>query len=210
MGIITNTNRLFIPITENKMSSLLPQNGAHYTDSDSIQGSNTSFPLTENKNVYIEYSFDDFASRTVYGNVVFRYDYYGTLSESFEVKKYDFLNLAPVFDRNSITRCYVLSMSSISNDIIKNWWNANTVRRGAAVCSMYDYASVELSFNGESFEGEKTKSSFGIILHTKEEENLFVFSEHENNYGEPDEYIYAALDFLGYEDVVTFSIEKVG
>lgn len=178
-GQIDNVVKVYIPLPYQKEANLIPESGAHYTDAAALVNNNTSYPLIEGKNVYIVYKFLNTNSPTVYGTV------YAA------GKTYNHMNLIPMYDQYTTNRCFCLIMEQITNDIRKKWWDS-AVQFGDAEYSSIEDEQVVMRFSGTEYDGNDMKETrFGVILHTKEEANTYIFGED----GDDDDcYIYAAID----------------
>ena len=162
---------------------------------------NASFPLSENKNIYITYDFTISRPRTVYGYVVAG------------DRKFGNLTLVPFSNEYTTYRTFCLVMHSIANHIIKDWWSNYSSYTSGVQYSSYETNPITLNFSArsdyESAEGlvDLSTTNIGVILHPKETENLFVFPE---NLEDDDDYISAAIEVDDIEDVVSVTFEKVG
>ena len=178
-GEIETVVKMYIPLQYQKEATLISAGGAHYTDADALVNNNTSYPLVEGKNVYVVYKFSNANSPTVYGHV------YAA------GKTYDHMNLIPMYDQYTTNRCFCLIMDQITNDIRNKWWD-NPVQFGDVEYSSIEDEEIVMRFSGMEYDGDdSTDSRFGVILHTRETENSYIFGEDGND---DDCYIYAAID----------------
>lgn len=158
---------------------------------------NASFPLTENANIYITYDFTEQRPRTVYGEVIAG------------DKTFSNLTLVPFRNEYTTYRTFCIIMHSISNHIIKDWWNNYLSYSSGVQYSSYEINPIQLNFSARSEYTEaddNTTTNIGVILHQKETENLFVFpAEMEDD----DSYISAAIEVEDIEDTISVIFEKV-